>query len=163
MSGKKIDPRDRAETDPKPEDKQATASSNPVGAAAGALAGAAAGATVGILGGPVGLAAGAVAGAVAGGKLGAEELRAVSVEDEYWRQNHSTRPYVRAETSYDDYGPAYRYGVASHLRHQNRSWDDARTDIEAGWPDARGESRLEWQDAEPAVRDAWERRVKGVR
>ena len=32
-------------------------------------------------------------------------------EEAYWRTNFSDRPYVGAQATFDDYGPAYRYGV----------------------------------------------------
>src|SRR5262245_28912316 len=70
-----------------------------VGAAGGALAGAAAGAAVG---GPVGAAVGGVTGAVVGGAAGhgvAEKIDP-TVEDAYWRENYSSRPYVDRSKPY---------------------------------------------------------------
>jgi hypothetical protein len=127
-----------------------------VGAAAGGMAaGAAAGATLGPVGTVVGAAVGAVIGGLAGKSVA--ELIDPTLEDAYWQQHYLDRPYVRPEASYDDYGPAYRYGVDAYTRRDGRSFDEAETDLAAGWHDARHTSRLDWFDARLAVRDAWTR------
>ena len=131
-----------------------------VGGVGGGLAGgAAAGAAVGGMTGPVGAAIGAVVGAVAGGLAGRGIAEAVDpvAEDTYWRDNYSTRPYVDRDASYDDYGPAYRYGVDAYGRYPGRSFDDVETDMSRDWQSVRGQSRLEWERAKHATRDAWQR------
>src|SRR5688572_10072641 len=83
------------------------------GVAGGVAGGAAAGAAVGGLTGPAGAALGAVAGAAVGAMAGkgvGKELDPVA-EDAYWRRNYVSRPYVQGTRSYEDYGPAYMYGV----------------------------------------------------
>jgi len=127
-----------------------------VGAAAGGLAaGAAAGSTLGPVGTVVGAAAGAVIGGLTG--KGVAELIDPTLEDAYWQKHYTQRPYVPAEASYDDYGPAYRYGVDAYTRRNGRSFDEAEVDLAAGWNSARHTSQLEWHDARHAVRDAWRR------
>ncbi len=134
-----------------------------VGAAAGGVAGgvvggAAAGAAVGGMTGPVGLAVGAVVGAVAGALAGKGVAEAAdpAVEDSYWRDNYSTRPYASG-ASYEDLGPAYSYGVDAYGRNPNRSFDEVESDLSNGWGSARGRSSLEWDRAKHATRDAWDR------
>jgi len=130
-----------------------------VGAAAGGVAGgAAAGAAVGGMTGPVGAAVGALAGAAVGALAGKGIADAVDpdVEDRYWRDNYSSRPYAGG-TSYDEYGPAYRYGVESFKRYPDRTFDDVETDLGRGWGAYRGTSSLEWDRAKHASRDAWHR------
>ena len=130
-----------------------------VGGAAGGIAGgAAAGATVGGMTGPVGAAVGAVAGAVVGAMAGKGIADAIDpdAEDKYWRDNYSSRSYA-AGASYDDYGPAYRYGVDSFTRYPDRRFDDVESDLERGWSSSRGSSSLEWDRAKHASRDAWQR------
>ena len=59
----------------------------------------------------------AVVGAVVGGLAGkgiAEQIDPTR-EDAYWRDNYSSRPYVSGG-SYDDYGPAYSYGVDNYAK-----------------------------------------------
>src|SRR5664279_3948032 len=70
-----------------------------LGSATGAMAGAAAGAVVG---GPIGAVVGGVVGAVAGGAGGHVAGEAVNptVEDSYWQQAYTSRPYFRKGTSY---------------------------------------------------------------
>src|SRR6187549_3085303 len=102
--------------------------SHPVGTGLGALAGgAAAGAAAASVAGPVGTVVGAVVGAVAGGLAGKGVAEAIdpTVEDAYWRENYSSRPYVEPGSSYDDYAPAYQYGWESRSRFAGRSFDDA--------------------------------------
>src|SRR6187397_403270 len=82
-----------------------TPGAHPVGTGVGAAGGAAAGAAIGAVGGPVGAAVGLVAGAVAGGLAGkgvAEKIDP-TVEDAYWRENYSKRPYVETGATYDAY------------------------------------------------------------
>lgn len=135
-----------------------------VGAAAGGLAGglaagAVAGAVTGTVIGPVGTAIGAVVGAVAGGLLGkgAAEMIDPTAEDAYWRESYSGRPYVASGGTYDDYGPAYRYGVGSYGQYEGRTFDQAEPDLKRHWDGARGSSQLTWENARHATRDSWQR------
>jgi hypothetical protein len=131
-----------------------------IGAAAGGVAGAAgAGALAGSMGGPVGTAVGAVVGAVAGGLAGKgiAEVIDPTAEETYWRSNYTSRPYVQKGSSFDDYGPAYRYGVDSYGRSQGRTFEQAEPDLERGWEQARGRSKLSWDRAREASRDSWQR------
>jgi len=131
-----------------------------VGAAVGGLAGAAAtGAVVGSTVGPVGTVVGAVAGAVVGGLAGKgiADLIDPAAEDKYWRDSYSTRPYVTPGATYDDYGPAYRYGVDSYDRYAGRRFDEIETDLGRDWDRAKGKSKLAWDNAKHATRDSWQR------
>ena len=133
---------------------------HPVGTGVGALlGGAAAGAAVGTVAGPVGTLIGAAAGAIAGGLAGKGVAESIDPtrESDHWRDNYSSRPYVAAGSSYDDYGPAYGYGVSAYGEHPGRSFDDAESDLERGWGGARGASTLSWAHARHATRDAWQR------
>jgi hypothetical protein len=145
--------------------------SHPVGTGVGAAAGGAAGigaaiATGAVMGsavGPVGTAVGIAVGAVAGGLAGkgvAEQVNP-TVEEEYWRENYASRPYVTEDASREDFAPAYRYGWESHERYPDRSFDDVESDLERDWEQEKGESRLPWEDAKPASRDAWDRIESG--
>ncbi|MDM0002734.1 hypothetical protein QTI24_29340 [Variovorax sp. J22P240] len=143
-----------------PADKDGTATG--VGAVVGGVAGgvaggAAAGAAVGGMTGPVGAAVGAAVGAVAGALAGRAVKAAPVAEDAYWRDNYSTRDYVQAGTSYDDYSSAYRYGVDAYSRYPDRKFDDVEADLGRDWSTARGRSSLEWDRAKDATRDAWQR------
>lgn len=125
------------------------------GAAGGVAGGAAAGAAVGGMTGPVGAAVGAaVVGAVAGRSVTKADP---AVEDAYWRDNYSGRPYIASDATFDDYGPAYRHGVEAYSRNPNRSFEDAETELSRDWGTARGSSRLDWERAKHASRDAWDR------
>ena len=134
--------------------------SHPIGTGIGAAAGGmAAGAAVGTVAGPVGTAIGAAVGAVAGGLAGkgVAEMIDPTVEDEYWRDNYSTRPYVESGARYEDYGPAYRYGVQSYGRYRGKSFEDVDSDLMRGWEQAKGTSRLTWERAKRAAKDSWQR------
>lgn len=130
-----------------------------VGGAAGGIAGAAgAGAAVGGMTGPVGAAVGAVVGAVAGALAGKGIANSVDpvAEDAYWRDNHANRPYSSG-SDYDEYGPAYGYGVEAHTRYPGRTFDDVEPELGRDWNSKRGNSSLEWDRAKHATRDAWQR------
>jgi hypothetical protein len=129
------------------------------GVAGGVAGGAAAGAAVGGMTGPVGAAVGAAVGAVVGAMSGKGIARAAdpAVEDAYWRDNYSSRPYVQSGSQYDEYAPAYRYGVDSYSKYPNRSFDEVEPELSRDWGRARGSSSLEWEHAKHASRDAWHR------
>lgn len=130
------------------------------GAAGGTVAGMAAGAAIA---GPVGAVIGAAIGAVAGGAAGHGIAAAMDpkVEDDYWRSNYQTRPYVKDGAGYDEYRDAYRYGGESSARVKG-NFDDAADDLEAGWDSAKSQSRLGWSEAKDAVRDGWHRVERAV-
>lgn len=133
------------------------------GAAGGVAGGAAAGAAVGGMTGPVGAAVGAVVGAVVGVVAGRSVAKADPVaEDNYWRDNYSSRPYIASGSTYDDYGPAYRHGVDAYSRNPERSFDDVEPEMSRDWGRARGNSKLEWAHAKDASRDAWHRASNAV-
>jgi hypothetical protein len=136
------------------------AGSHPVGTGIGALAGgAAAGAAAGTVAGPVGTVVGAAVGAVVGGLAGKGIAEAIdpTAEDAYWRDNYTSRPYVGSDASYDDYGPAYAYGVNSYGTYAGRDWDDVEPELSGRWNTMRGSSSLDWDRAKHATRDAWNR------
>lgn len=127
------------------------------GALGGVAGGAATGALAGGVTGPVGAAVGAVVGAVAGAVIGRNVKVDPVAEDNYWRENYSSRPYTTAGASYDDYQPAYRYGMDSYARYPNRAFEDVEPELSRDWGTARGRSSLEWEHAKHASRDAWHR------
>jgi len=128
-------------------------------ATSAALGGAAAGALAGSLVGPVGTAIGAAVGALAAGIAGSQVADTVDAkaEEAHWRENFKHRPYVDAEDGFDDYGPAYGYGVQAFVQYPGRPFDEFEADLSREWGNARGPSRLDWDRARPASRDAWER------
>ena len=134
--------------------------SHPVGTGLGAAAGGmAAGAAAGTVAGPVGTVVGAAIGAVAGGLAGkgiAEKIDP-TIEEAYWRENYVSRPYVNKTYSYDDYGPAYMYGVDNYSRYQGRKFEDIESELGRDWQRAKGKSRLAWEDAKYATKDAFHR------
>jgi hypothetical protein len=133
---------------------------HPVGTGLGAAAGGiAAGAAAGTVAGPVGTLVGAVAGAVIGGLAGKGIAEAVdpTMEEAYWRDNYTSRPYVTNDAQFDDYAPAYRYGIDAYQQHPDRPFDEAEDEMAADWDAARGTSNLSWEQARSASRDSWQR------
>jgi hypothetical protein len=166
--GKDKSEKERAQEDANRDPLSGRAGAHPVGtgvgAATGGLAvGAATGAAIGTVAGPVGTAVGAAVGAAIGaiggglaGKGIAESINP-TVEHGYWRQNYSLRPYIRPNTSYDDYGPAYQYGWESQSRSNDKSFDQTESSLQRDWDKIKGNSKLGWDDAREAVRDSWNR------
>ena len=121
-----------------------------VGTGTGALEGAAlssigvaatAGALAGGVTGPVGALIGAAVGAVAGAVMG-NRAADPAVEESYWRENRSTRPYARKDMGFHDYQPAYRAGVESFNNNPTCSFDDVEPELGRVWSRARGNSSL---------------------
>ena len=134
--------------------------SHPVGTGLGAAAGGAAtGAAVGTVAGPVGTAVGMAAGAIVGGLAGkgiAEKIDP-TVEDTYWRQTYTTRPYYDKTTPYDAYAPAYRTGYEGYGRYYGKKWDQVEKDLRTDYERTAGKTNLGWDRAKLATRDAWDR------
>lgn len=133
--------------------------SHPVGTGVGAAGGAAAGAAVGSVAGPLGTLVGGAVGAVVGGLAGKGVAEAIdpTAEDAYWRDNYRSRPYYDSKSTYDDWGPAYAFGVDAYTRRNGRSFAEAESGLSRDWTSARGGSSLEWDRAKHAARDAWQR------
>ena len=136
---------------------------HPVGVGVGATGGAAAGAAIGSIAGPVGTVVGAAVGGVAGGLAGKGVAESVNptVEDEHWRQNYSSRPYIEKGADYEAYRPAYRYGWEAYDHYEGQAFDDIEPRLSKEWESRR--VQLGWDKARPAVRDAWDRVDKGRR
>jgi hypothetical protein len=133
---------------------------HPVGTGVGAaLGGAAAGAAAGTVVGPVGTVVGAAVGAIVGGLAGKGVAEAIDPTREmvYWRENYKTRPYADKATAFDEYEPAYGYGVAAYTKYPGRSFDDLDSELSRDWNASRGKSTLAWDRARFATRDAWDR------
>jgi hypothetical protein len=133
---------------------------HPIGTGVGAaLGGAAAGAAAGTVVGPVGTAVGAAVGAIVGGLAGKGVAEAVDPTRElkYWRENYNTRPYADRATAFDEFEPAYGYGVESYRKYPGRSFNDVDADLARDWDASRGKSTLGWDRARFAAHDAWDR------
>lgn len=135
---------------------------HPVGTGVGAAGAGAVGAVVGgIVGGPIGAAVGTVIGAVAGGLAGKSAAERVNptVEEEYWRSNYASRPYVEPERSYEDYHPAYRTGYEGYRRYGDagKTYDEVEPDLRNEYETQHRGAGLAWEKAKHATKDAWER------
>jgi uncharacterized protein (TIGR02271 family) len=144
--------------------KKGNTTSKIVGAGVGGVGGAAAGAAVGTAVAPgVGTAVGAVVGALAGGAGGTAVAAYVdpAEEEKYWEENYSSRPYYNEDVKFDEYRPAYRYGVEAASRYPGKSFDEIDKRLGRNWPHYRGEeSSLGWSKAREAAQDAHERTIK---
>ena len=140
---------------------------HPIGVGLGAAAGGlAVGAAMGTIAGPIGTAIGAIVGAVAGGLVGkgAAEIVDPTADDAYWRANYAQRAYAANHAApWDDYAPAYRYGLHHYNRNVGRGFDEVESEMGANWETVRGSSTLAWDVARYASQDAWERaRVRAL-
>ena len=144
-----------------PEAKGAAKGAVVGGVAGGVAGGAAAGAAVGGMTGPAGAVLGAAVGAMVGAVAGKRKADPVA-EESFWRDNYADRPYIQSGKTYDDYGPAYRYGADAYNRYPDRSYDDVEADLGRDWGTARGKSSLEWEHAKHATRDAWHRVERAI-
>ena len=101
----------------------------------------------------------AVAGVVDGGLAGntiAESIEPAA-EEAYWRENYSSRPYVTGGATFNEYRPAYSYGVDAHRRYEGQSFEQAEPELMRDWDRVKGMSSLTWENAKHAVRDSWQR------
>ena len=151
---------DRDKGTPNRDPISGTPGAHPVGTGLGAAAGGmAAGAAAGSVAGPIGTAAGAAVGAIVGGLAGkgVAEMIDPTVEEAYWRETYVNRPYVTKGATFDDYGPAYRYGIDNYARYPGRRFDEVEPELARDWQRAKGKSSLAWENAKHAARDSWQR------
>jgi hypothetical protein len=85
-----------------------------------------------------------------------------TVEDAYWRENYTTRPYYKKGATYETYQPAYRTGYEGRTRYTGRSFEEAETDLRSDYERNRGASSLTWEHAKDATRDAWHRVERAI-
>lgn len=137
--------------------------SHPVETGIGAaLGGAASGAAVGAVTGPVGAAVGAVVGAVAGGYAGkgVGEMIDPTTEDNWLRENFTSRPYVGKGERYEPYEPAYQYGGLAESKYQGKHFSEIEHDLRQDWERGEHAAALDWDRAKGAVQDAYDRTLQ---
>ncbi len=146
-------------TRPSSVEKERTGSRAADVATSAVLGGATAGVVAGAVAGPIGAAVGAVVGAVAAGLAGnaIDESIDKDIEEAHWREAYRQRPYVRVGDTYEDFGPAYGFGVTAFILNSGRTFEDAEEALAKDWATARGASALDWDRARPATKDAWYR------
>lgn len=74
----------------------------------------------------------------------------------YWRDKFANRPYVAEGASFDDYGPAYVFGIHASAKYADRGFEEVEAELEREWHTVRGDSTLEWAQARDAASDSWE-------
>ena len=79
-------------------------------------------------------------------------------ENQYWRNEYSSRPYYNSTTNYSTYQPAYQFGVNSYNQNTGKPYSDLdQAQLRKQWESSRGNSNLTWDQAQPAIRDSYER------
>jgi hypothetical protein len=86
------------------------------------------------------------------------QTRIPSIFDEnYWRQNYSSRPYIEKDAQYDDYQLAYKTGHEGYDRYPGMSFDEAENQLKQDYDNSqKGNTGLTWDKVKDAVRDAWD-------
>jgi hypothetical protein len=116
---------------------------------------------VGAVTGPIGAAIGAAVGAVAGGYAGkgVGEMIDPTTEDNWLRENFSSRPYVRQGETFETYHPAYHYGAEAESKYGQNTFDVIEPDLQKGWNHQKS-ATMPWDRARGAVKDSYERTVQ---
>jgi phage tail tape-measure protein len=157
---KKIDlpPRGARNADPITDEAGAHPIETGIGAA---VAGAATGMAVSAFAGPVASAVGAAVGAIAGGYAGKGigEMIDPTSEDNWLRDNFTSRPYVESGDNFEDFHPAYRYGALAEAKYGDAGIDLMEKQLQSDW-EASKESNMPWTKAKGAVKDAYDRTVQ---
>lgn len=138
---------------------------HPVGVGAGAASGSIAGAVIGgAVAGPIGVGVGAVVGAVTGAMAGKGAAEAINptAEHEFWRVEYKNRPYFTTGTPYEQYGPAYQYGIVSYEKYKGKTFIEVEPQLGRDWESRRGQSKLSWMHSKEAAQDAWLRVEKAA-
>jgi len=85
------------------------------------------------------------------------DARTLDREEDFWRSQYRSRPYVTYGGKVDDYLPAYRYGIDASIQFAGRSFSEVEATLESNWVRARGKSSLKWPKARLAAEDSWTR------
>jgi hypothetical protein len=84
-------------------------------------------------------------------------VRDWSEDENWWRDNYRTRPYVEETRGFEYYRPGYRYGYESARRYGAKPWSEVESDLRSGWDRYEGRGESTWDQIKDSVRDAWER------
>lgn len=130
-----------------------------VGAGSAGLAGGAAGAAIGaVVAGPPGMAVGGIVGVALGATAGDRIAEARDRRENlgHFEQIYQSMPYYLAGHDWNDYQPAYRFGLDSYASHGAQAFAQVESSLQGQWEaNARYGSRLTWMEARPAVEHAW--------
>ena len=160
-----------ARNDTEPATKHDVTEGGVIGAVGGAIVG-------GIAGGPL-APLGAVIGAVVGGVASAGAVDVVDKHDHDYNRTvagtgtddysdydadyraHHQANYAGTGATYDEYGPAYRYGhgLATDARYQNQDWDTVEPTVRNDWE---GNQPGTWDRFKGSVRHAYDRKKSHV-
>ena len=110
-----------------------------------------------ILGAGGGAVAGGAAGAAIGAVLGDRAAESADGRQDlgHFQQLYHTMPYFVDGMEWQDYAPAYRYGLETYRIHGGRPFAEVEAELESGWGRARDTSRLTWAQARSATAHAW--------
>ncbi len=157
---------EQAKNDPKanPDPITGEPGSHPVGTGVGTAGGGLTGAAIGAaIGGPLGAAVGAVVGGVAGAYSGHGVAEAMNptIEEQYWRENHSGQEWANTDSTFEHYAPAYRTGYEGVTKYAGKQYHQIETDLARDYEKNDANPAIPWDRARPAVKAAWDR-VSGV-
>jgi hypothetical protein len=74
-------------------------------------------------------------------------------DEDFWRKRFASEPGTLEGDTYEDFEPAYRYGVL--LRAEYQDFDPNEAAIRERWDKEKGASRLDWDRARGPVKVAW--------
>lgn len=79
-------------------------------------------------------------------------------ENTYWKEHYSSRPYYDKSRDYNNYEPAYRYGVDLYNQNPGVPYSSLNQEqLRNGWNNARDKSQMDWSDVQIATQDAYNR------
>ena len=80
-----------------------------------------------------------------------------TTEEEYWRNNYSTRPYTGTNRDFTYWRPGYEYGYHSAMKYPGKTWNEIESDVRTGWDRFENRGERTWEQIKDAVRDGWDR------
>jgi len=81
-----------------------------------------------------------------------------TTEDNWLRDNFSSRPYSQQGESFDTYRPAYTYGRDMHHKYEGKRFDDVESNLRTDWDKTKHSKTMPWDRAKGAVQDAYDLR-----
>jgi len=91
------------------------------------------------------------------GSVASDALRGDwNLDQAWWRENFSDRPYVSADRRFEDYEPGYRFAYQSQTRYKGRKWNEVEPHLQQDWKHYEGRGESHWDHVKDSVRDAWD-------
>ena len=80
-----------------------------------------------------------------------------NLDQQWWRENFTNRPYVTADQRFEDYEPGYRFAYQSVSRYRGKKFNEIEPSLRSDFDTFEGRGQSTWDNMKEAVHDAWDK------